>query len=66
MSVRITDGGNPSYDDYGSLVGPLINGIDFYIDFFDRPRLFLESVIKRNIDWLQFGPKISVIQFFRR
>ena len=62
ISVRVTDGGNPAYEDYGNVTGPLTNGLTFFITQ-GGEELPLSPVIKRNIDWLEFGPTISIIQF---
>lgn len=62
LSVRVTDGGNPAYDDYGSVSGPLTNGVTFFAEQ-GGSEVPLTPNIKRNVDWLEFGPEIHVTQF---
>lgn len=62
LSVRVTDSGNPAFDDYGNVDGPLTNGVSFFVDM-GGMEIQLTPNIKRNIDWLEFGPEISIEQF---
>lgn len=62
LSVRVTDNGNPAFDDYGNVNGPLTNGITFFAEQ-GGIEIPLTPNIKRNVDWLEFGPEISITQF---
>lgn len=62
LSVRVTDSGNPAFDDYGNVNGPLANGVTFFV-VQGGIEIPLTPNIKRNIDWLEFGPQISIEQF---
>ncbi len=62
VPVRITDGGNPAFDDYGNVNGPLVNGLTLSVTL-GGTTIPLTPNIKRNIDWLEFGPSIEITQF---
>ena len=61
-TVGISDSGNPSVQDYGSIVGPLANGIQFFIELNGQEILF-GPPIDSNVELINRAPEVQEIQF---
>lgn len=60
--AAVTDSGNAAFTDYGSVSGPLPNGISFFI-VTDGQEIPLTLNIKRNIDWAEFANISNVTSY---
>lgn len=61
-SIEISDSGNPGLDDYGSIVGPLTNGIQFFVEVNGFEVTFGEP-IKSNRELVNLGPISQQLSF---
>lgn len=61
-TVSLSDGGNPGLDDYGSIVGPLPNGIQFFIELKGQEILF-GPPIESNRELINRAPILQEVQF---
>lgn len=61
-TVSISDGGNPAVNDYGGIVGPLTNGIQFFIEL-DGQEILFGPTITSNRELINRAPTIQQIQF---
>lgn len=58
ISIELSDSGVPVLSDYGSITGPLTNGIQFFIDH-DGDVIDLFQPAKDNRDLLKLAPTLS-------
>ncbi len=61
-SIEVSDSGTPVLEDYGSITGPLANGIQFFIDF-NGVITDIFAPIKSNRDLLNLAPDLSRADF---
>jgi len=61
-TIEVSDGGNPSIDDYGSITGPLANGVQFFIEQ-QTVQVPFGNPVKTNRELINLGPITQAIQF---
>ena len=57
-SIEVSDSGSPTLTDYGSITGPLTNGIQFFVDI-DGVVTDILAPIKSNRDLLNLAPTLT-------
>lgn len=57
LTIRVGDNGTPEFDGYGNIVGPLTNGLEFFVES-NGVQLPSPTIIKRNADYLQLQPRV--------
>lgn len=57
-SIEVSDSGSPVLDDYGSITGPLTNGIQFFLDI-DGVVTDILAPIKSNRELLNLAPVLT-------
>ncbi len=62
VTVEISDAGNPGLNDFGNIVGPLANGVQFFIDQ-KGSRLLFGNPIKTNRSLIGLGPIVQRLPF---
>ena len=62
-SAQLTGGGNPGFQDYGAVPGPLTNGLIFIAKIRGNTFEFDVNPIKSNQDWMSFAPMFQEINF---
>jgi len=61
-SIEISDNGNPELDDYGSVMGPIPNGLQFFTEIDGVENLF-PTPLKSNSEIIQLFPDIVIVPF---
>lgn len=61
-AIEVSDQGNPGIDDYGTIAGPLVNGIQFYIEH-DGVETLVGLPLNSNREILQLFPNQQSVQF---
>lgn len=61
IQFTISDAGNTGVDNYGSIVGPLTNGITFYT-IIDSQEIPLTPVIKSTSDFFSIGSNVQFVE----
>lgn len=62
VSIEISDSGNPAIDDYGSITGPLANGIQFFLEI-NGVETDFGMAIKTNRELITLGPATQQLSF---
>ena len=62
LSIQVSDSGNPAIDDYGSVSGPLLNGIDLFIEL-KGVKIPLGIPYKSNRDLMSLGATHEQLTF---
>jgi hypothetical protein len=61
-TIEVSDVGNPNLDDYGSIVGPLANGIQFFVEL-NGVELPFGPALKSNRSLIALLPNFQVSSF---
>lgn len=61
ISFSVSDSGNTSFDDYGSVSGPLTNGVTLYT-IIDGQEIPLTPIIQRSADFFAIGASSEFVE----
>ena len=62
ISIEVSDSGNPGIDDYGNIVGPLANGIGFFVEL-DGVKFQQGTNYHSNRELMNLGPVTQQLDF---
>ena len=57
----ISDVGNSNFQDYGSVTGPLANGVEFFVVLDGNENVF-NTKVQRTIDYLSLGSSVNFVE----
>ena len=62
VGIEVSDSGNPGLDDYGNIAGPLLNGIQFFVEV-DGVEVNVFNPLTSNRELINLGPVVERAAF---